>query len=172
MLTTVYVGLGSNLGDSQSLLNQALQSIGVIQGVQDLAASRFYLTTPVSTISQNHYLNAVCRFNTSLSAKKLLNDLQQIETALGKTIAMEKNSPRFIDLDILLFGLETHHEKGLEIPHPRWTQRLFVLVPLLDLATELMIPDPNSPSYVSCMNLPKYLRTFLNPNHETVSLFN
>jgi 2-amino-4-hydroxy-6-hydroxymethyldihydropteridine diphosphokinase len=172
MLTTVYVGLGSNLGDSKALLAQALQSISALPEVHDLASSRFYITTPVSAIAQNDYLNAVCRFTTSFSAKELLSRLQQIEIALGKTAAIEKNSPRYIDLDILLFGLETHHEKALEIPHPRWSQRLFVLIPLLDLATELQIPDPKSPSQVQYMNLHNYLQTFKNINHETVSLLN
>ena len=172
MLTTVYVALGSNLGDSKALITQALQSIKALTEVSDLASSRLYVTTPVSAIQQNNYLNAVCRFTTSLSAKELLIHLQQIEIVLGKTTAIEKNSPRYIDLDILLFGTETHHEEGLEIPHPRWSQRLFVLIPLLDLATELQIPDPTSPSQVQHMNLPSYLQTFKNINHETVSLLN
>lgn len=172
MLTTVYIGLGSNLGDSKALLIQALQSIRVLPEIHDLTSSRIYVTTPVSAIVQNNYLNAVCRFTTSLSAKELLIQLQKIEAALGKTPALEKNSPRYIDLDILLFGLEVHHENGLEIPHPRWLQRLFVLIPLMDLATELQIPDPKTPTQIQCINLAHYLKTFKNSNHETVSLLN
>lgn len=170
MLTTVYVGLGSNLGDSRAMLNQALQHIKELPGVEDLATSRVYCTTPVSAIAQNYYCNAVCRFHTSLSAKGLLEQLQQIEKVLGKTIATEKNAPRLIDLDILLFGEEMHAEQGLTIPHPRWMQRLFVLIPLLDLAAELVIPDPDSPTGDSCFDLQEYVRTFVNVNNEQVSL--
>lgn len=169
-LTEVYLGIGGNIGDSQSILTQAIHRIKALSGVQDLAVSRFYLTSPVSSIPQEEYLNAACRFHTSLKATELLTELQNIETALGKTLQKLKDGPRAIDLDILLFGMEIVNNNTLIIPHPAWKERLFVLVPLADLTTEITYPDPNNPNHKATINLPEYLHTFTNPNKETVLL--
>lgn len=169
-LTEVYLGIGGNIGDSYTILNQALQQIKILGEVQDLAISRFYLTSPVSKIPQDEYVNAACRFKTSLNARELLLQLQKIETGLGKAPPKLKDAPRTIDLDILLFGLETYQDKDLIIPHPRWKERLFVLVPLIDLTSELTFPDPDSSSGTTTINLQDYLHTFANPNKETVLL--
>lgn len=139
-LIQVYVALGGNIGDTQSILTQALQQISALPNVQHLECSRFYRTPPVSPIPQASYINAVCRFQTSLSAKELLHALQRIETALGK-VPKAKEAPRCIDLDILFFGAELHRDAELVIPHPRWRERLFVLLPLLDLTTTIELND-------------------------------
>lgn len=167
-LTEVYVGLGGNVGDTPTIFRQALSSIENLPEVVQLSVSHFYTTTPVSTISQDLYLNAVCRFCTSLSAKELLSVLQKIEENLGKK-PKDKNAPRPIDLDIILFGLGMHCSDTLIIPHPEWKNRLFVLVPLLDLTQEVVYPTiANSPQNACHLNIPQFLKTFPNLNQEIV----
>lgn len=139
MKKEVYIGLGGNIGDTHTVFKQALQQISEIPEVFNLSVSRFYRTKPISDIPQGDYLNAVCRFQTNLEAKNLLQYLQAIETRLGKK-SKAKNEPRIIDLDILLFGVELHQNKDLEIPHPHWHKRLFVLIPMAELVTEIKVP--------------------------------
>jgi 2-amino-4-hydroxy-6-hydroxymethyldihydropteridine diphosphokinase len=152
-LTEVYVALGGNLGQPHITLPKALQLIAEIPGVHNLTASHFYKTTPVSSIPQPDYLNAVCRFLTLLSARELLHHLQHIEHILGKK-PKSKNAPRIIDLDILFFGPEIHEDPDLQIPHPHWKERLFVLVPLSDLTTDIVIPDRHSPNGIQHIHIP------------------
>lgn len=137
---SVYLGLGGNIGDRMSLLRQALALIAAIPEVQNLEVSSFYETEPVSDIPQSNYLNAVCRLTTRLKAHQLLASLQEIERVLGK-VPKPKNVPRVIDIDILFFGREGHKTHDLEIPHPRWRERLFVIVPLLDLTKTIVVPS-------------------------------
>lgn len=135
----VYLGLGGNIGDTSSIFNHTLSLISDLPGVKNLEASSFYKTAPVSDIPQPDYLNAVCRFKTRLNARQLLGLLQTIEKSQGK-FPKPKNVPRIIDIDILFFGTESHASPDLEIPHPRWSERLFVVVPLLDLTSSIAIP--------------------------------
>ena len=162
--TLVYVGLGGNIGDSVSTLKKAIEKMACFDG---LKCSRFYRTTPVSPISQDDYVNAVCCFTTTLSPKKLLNELQKIEKYLGKTPKV-KQAPRVIDLDILFYGTQYHKGQDLEIPHPRWSERLFVLVPLSDLTHELYVPD--SQGKIEQISLSEMLKIFSNIHSERVQL--
>lgn len=166
-LPDVYVGLGGNIGDSCAILLKAIQEIAELPGVSDLAVSRFYCTTPVSSIPQDPYINAVCRFKTNFTAKEVLHQLQAIEKALGKKEKL-KEAPRIIDLDILFFGLEVHDEADLQIPHPRWSERLFVIAPLADLTSCLWVPNGNHPGEKTRVDLQKYLQQFPNIHQETV----
>jgi len=166
-LPEVYVGLGGNIGDSYFILRKALEKMVQLPGIQDLEVSRFYRTTPVSTIPQDLYVNAVCRFKTNLSIRQLFQNLQDIEKNLGKTIKL-KEAPRVIDLDILFFGVEVCNDEDLQIPHPRWHERLFVLIPLADLTKTLLIPDVKHPKLVRLFDVSKYLQEFPNIHHETV----
>lgn len=168
MFTEVYIGIGGNIGDSFAIICQALDQIKALKGIHSLETSRFYRTTPVSPIPQPHYINAVCRCSTSYTALQLFEHLMQIETSLGK-VSKAKDAPRPIDLDILFFGKERFSHPLLEIPHPRWKERLFVLRPLLDLTSEITIPQTDSSGYQH-LNLLEYLQGFPNPNHETVTL--
>lgn len=167
-MTEVYVALGGNIGDPKKTLQHALKLISEIDHVQLTAVSRFYLTTPVSDIPQPSYVNAVCKCETSLSAADFFQELQQIETFLGKT-SKAKNAPRSIDLDILFFGTEKYHTPTLEIPHPRWKERLFVLKPLSELTTEIFIPTKEGSGH-DRINLIQYLQTFRNPHQEVVKV--
>jgi len=164
----VYVGLGGNIGDSVGILQHALDKMASLPGIYDLKASSFYVTTPVSEIPQRYYVNAVCRFSTKLAAHDLLKQLQQIEIALSKT-PKAKNAPRIIDLDILLFRSEIHKTPDLEIPHPRWKERLFVLKPLAELVDKL--PVPNTAGICHC-SIQELLKSFPNIHEETVLLLN
>src|SRR5205814_6337226 len=114
--------------------------------------SKLYLTSPVSEIPQPHYTNAACVFQTSLSAHQLFPALQTIEQKHGKT-PKAKNAPRVIDIDLLFFGHESYQEEHLQIPHPRWRERLFVLVPLVDLTDHISLPLPNDPTKFEFINL-------------------
>lgn len=159
----VYLGLGGNSEHSILLLQEALNRIGALPRLQALECSRFYRTTPVSSISQNLFVNAVCCFRTLLTPKALLTELQRIETHLGK-VPKPKDSPRPIDIDILFYGSQSVKESDLEIPHPRWQERLFVLAPLSDLAHEIELPNNQ------IFNIAEYLGCFPNIHNERVQL--
>ncbi len=164
-MKTVYLGLGSNMGDSLSLLTKALLEIGKLEGVFNLKSSRFFETSPVSAIPQKDFLNLVCQIETSLDAEKLFEKLQAIEEHLGK-IPKAKNAPRPLDIDILFFGKEFHKSETLTIPHKGWKERLFVLIPLLDLREEITYPLDNS--HTETLNLREYIKNFKNIHNEYV----
>lgn len=152
--TRVYVALGGNVGETALIFLQALKMLRDHPNVRDLEVSSFHRTVAVSDIPQNDFLNAVCRFQTSMSAPELLRELQAIETALGKE-PKAKHAPRALDLDILFFGQERHSSSDLEIPHPQWQERPFVLIPLAELVTELSVPDVEHPGRNALVNIPK-----------------
>lgn len=135
----VYLSLGSNIGNSFLTLTRTLELIKTIPDVHLLDVSDFYRTTPVSSIPQRDFLNAACTLKTTLPAHDLYHALHEIEILLGK-IPKEKNAPRPIDIDILFFGNKWYQTKELCIPHPHWKERLFVLIPLLDLTEKITFP--------------------------------
>lgn len=164
----VFVGLGGNIGDSYRILCQTLEKIAAHPKIFDLKTSRFYCTTPVSTIPQDPYINAVCQFKTTLTLRELLSSLQDIEKKMGKKEKV-KEAPRIIDLDILFFGLEACHEQDLQVPHLRWRERLFVIAPLADLIETIRFPDTFIPDLIHQVNLQEYLQNFPNIHQETVT---
>lgn len=165
-LKEVFVALGGNIGDVPSVLKSALKKLKALPEICDLKTSRFYKTTPVSDLPQEPYVNAVCSFNTTFSACELLAVLQKIERDFGKT-AKPKNHPRKIDLDILFYSHEKINTPDLEIPHPRWKERLFVLVPLSDLVEQIDVPEAEG---VVRQDLSALLKDFVNIYNETVIL--
>lgn len=136
----VFLGLGGNIGDTYTVLTRAVARIEMIPTVSALQVSPFYLTSPVSDIPQGLYINAVCRLRTTLSPSRLLRYLQQIETNLGK-LPKRKNAARILDIDILLHGKQVVSTSSLQIPHPCWLDRLFVLRPMADLVSHVELPD-------------------------------
>ena len=139
--TTAYIGLGSNLGERQAILAEALRRIDAAPGTALLQATRPIETDPVGYEPQPKFLNAVARIATSLSARELLELLLRIERELGRVRgAGPRFGPRTIDLDLLLYGDEVFDEPGLEVPHPRLHERRFVLEPLAQLDPELVVP--------------------------------
>lgn len=163
---SVCLGLGSNLGDSYGTIVKAFLKISSLPEVFQPNLSRLYRTTPVSDIPQTDYINAVCRFQTSLHPEEIFQYLKKNETDLGKC-PKPKNAPREIDIDILFFGPHYIHTSALQIPHPRWKERLFVLAPLADLIEEAVYPIDNGGS-LETLKIKEFLHVFPNVHHECV----
>jgi 2-amino-4-hydroxy-6-hydroxymethyldihydropteridine diphosphokinase len=138
-----YIGLGSNLAHPRRRLAQALRALSRVPGLRVVAVSRNYASAPVgSGTSQPDYVNAVARVRTSLPPRALLAALQRIERRQRRRREheRERNLPRTLDLDLLLFGRRRIAVHGLVVPHPRMHQRAFVLRPLADIAPASTIP--------------------------------
>lgn len=136
-MSIAYIGLGSNLGESQHILQLALADIAAHASIQKLACSRFYRSSPVDS-SGPDYVNAVARLETSLASITLLHFLQALENRYGRERPYV-NAPRTLDLDVLLFNNETNNSAELTLPHPRMHERAFVLLPLQELAPGLTL---------------------------------
>lgn len=134
----VYLSLGSNIGDRRGTLAAALQRLREVMTID--AVSSIYETEPVGYLDQPRFLNLVCHGKTSLSAQELLTYTQAIETALGRQPSF-RNGPRPIDIDILLYDNLQLEQETLTLPHPRLTERAFVLVPLAEIAPDLVEPS-------------------------------
>jgi len=134
----IYVSLGSNLSDRAANLEGAIEALAGV-GVRVLRRSSMYETEPVDLLDQPWFLNCAIEAETSLAPRALLERLQGIEQGLGSRKLVPKG-PRIVDLDVLFYGSDVIHEPGIEIPHPRLTQRRFVLVPLAEIAPELRHP--------------------------------
>ncbi|WP_068467122.1 2-amino-4-hydroxy-6-hydroxymethyldihydropteridine diphosphokinase [Candidatus Protochlamydia phocaeensis] len=131
-VTQVYLSLGGNQAKTWTLLEQAIEKLARVPDVQDLRVSSFYQTSPVGNENQAFFINAACTFQTTLMPKALLQQTQRIEKELGK-IPKPKWASRPIDIDILFHGEMAYVDEELQIPHPCWQERLFVLIPLADL---------------------------------------
>jgi 2-amino-4-hydroxy-6-hydroxymethyldihydropteridine diphosphokinase len=134
----VFIGLGSNLGNRESNLNNARELMA--EYIVTTAASGIYETPPWGVMDQPPFLNQVIRGITRLSPLLLLDFLQKIECKMGR-IKTIRFGPRLIDLDILLFDERQMTTQRLTIPHPRMSQRAFVLVPLNELDPGRILPD-------------------------------
>ena len=135
-----YVALGSNLGDRDANLCAALDALRRHVGIRVVAASRFWETAPVGgPPDQGAYLNAAAQLDTDLSPRELLNALLTTERQLGR-VRREKNGPRTIDLDLLLYGDVVVNEPDLIVPHPRLHERGFMLGPLAEIAPTVVHP--------------------------------
>jgi len=149
---TVYLSLGSNLGDRQLHLQRAVACLEG-EGVKVQRQSSLYETEPQDVARQPWFLNIVVRCETQLFPVQLLKVLQRIERELGRVRAgAVRRGPRVIDIDILLYGNAVIDTPQLTVPHPRMTERRFVLEPLLEIAPELRHP-------VTKQLLRKYLDT-------------
>jgi 2-amino-4-hydroxy-6-hydroxymethyldihydropteridine diphosphokinase len=145
MATFVFLSLGSNLGRREASLTQAVDRLGK-GGVQVEERSSLYETEPVDFRSQPPFLNLVCRASTSLDPEGLLARCKEIELDLGRRPSRAKG-PRPIDIDILFFGNVVLSSPALTIPHPSLAERRFVLVPLAEIAPDLV--DPRSGRTIS-----------------------
>ncbi|CAM3989042.1 2-amino-4-hydroxy-6-hydroxymethyldihydropteridine diphosphokinase [Alkalicoccus chagannorensis] len=139
-MKTVYVSLGANMGDRIEQVKRAIQLLDGCGGVSVSTVSSLYETEPVGVTDQPEFVNAVVELHTDLSPLELLSCTQKIEADLGR-VRRKKWGPRTIDLDILLYGNENIELESLIIPHPRMTERAFVLVPLAEIAPDLQLPD-------------------------------
>ena len=133
------VALGANLGDAVATLRQALADIAVLPHTQLLQASPFLSSAPLDADGPA-YLNAVVRLETRLNAVELLQALQDLENAAGRTRDY-RHAPRTLDLDLLFYGDAQMQSDFLCLPHPRWSQRAFVLLPLQVVCPDKVTPD-------------------------------
>jgi 2-amino-4-hydroxy-6-hydroxymethyldihydropteridine diphosphokinase len=137
-LKTVYIALGSNVGDRAENLRDARERIET-SGVRIRRSSHVFETEPRDLLDQPWFLNQVIEAETTLFPRQLLARLLRIEREIGRHRTVP-GGPRIIDLDILLFGNSVVHAPGLEVPHPRMRERRFVLEPLAELAPDLRPP--------------------------------
>ena len=137
-MKTVYLALGSNIGDRENNLRAAIEKM-TSAGIRVLRESPIYETEPVGYTAQRWFLNMVVEAETALFPMQLLTRTGKIERALGRLRAIP-NGPRTIDIDVLLYGTAVVRTPRLEIPHPRMHERRFVLAPLADLAPDLRHP--------------------------------
>jgi 2-amino-4-hydroxy-6-hydroxymethyldihydropteridine diphosphokinase len=134
---TIYLSLGSNVGDRARNLNAAIERLRAFGEI--VAVSSFYETEPVEFTEQPWFLNCAVKLETEKTSQQLLAGILEIEQELGRRRGQQKG-PRTIDLDILLFGGSIVDDPGLTIPHPAIHERRFVLEPLAEIAPEVLHP--------------------------------
>jgi 2-amino-4-hydroxy-6-hydroxymethyldihydropteridine diphosphokinase len=149
-MPTVYIALGSNLGNRQANMAMALRMLAPLARVD--AVSPLYESPPQPPAPPPPYLNAAARIVTGLSPDALLRHLKQIEHLIGRR-SRERWAPRPIDLDIALYADLVLDTPDLKIPHPRLAERAFVLRPLLDIAPDLVDPGTGKPLAVSLVDV-------------------
>jgi 2-amino-4-hydroxy-6-hydroxymethyldihydropteridine diphosphokinase len=136
--TACYIGIGANLGDARDQVERAIARIAELPSSSLTAQSSLFRTAPMDA-GGDDYINAVVKLETSLTASALLDLLQAIERDFGRERPYV-NAPRTMDLDLLLYGQSTIRSDKLTVPHPRMTQRAFVLIPLLQIDPFIQIP--------------------------------
>lgn len=137
MANLVYLSLGSNVGNREKNLRQAIHRLETLGRV--LSISSFYETEPVEFTEQPWFVNCAVSLETAKPAPELMRDLLAIEREMGR-LRVQKKGPRSIDIDILLFGDEMVNTPELTIPHPAMTDRRFVLEPLAEIADQVRHP--------------------------------
>jgi len=137
-VATAYIGIGGNLGDALATVKNAISALAQLPHSTVSAQSPLYRSAPIDSSGAN-YVNAVVALQTTLTPHALLDALQALEQAYGRQRPYH-NAPRTLDLDILLYGDAIIQDVQLSVPHPRMTQRAFVLIPLLDICPEIIIP--------------------------------
>jgi 2-amino-4-hydroxy-6-hydroxymethyldihydropteridine diphosphokinase len=137
----IFLSLGSNIGDRAANIARAIANLGK-RGVRVVKQSQLYETEPVELREQDWFLNGVVEVATEQSPQELMKTLLAIERSMGRERLIPKG-PRIIDMDVLLFGDRVVNEAELDIPHPRMTERRFVLVPLAEIAPEAIHPALN-----------------------------
>lgn len=138
------------MGDTFEVMQKTIAAIASLPEVFELKTSRIFLTTPVSPLAQNSFLNAAVCFLTMLEPYELFSKLEEIEKKMGK-VPKPKTWPRVIDIDLIFYGDLILNDEKLTVPHPCWKERLFVLYPLSDL-----------------MDVKKEIENFKNVNKEKV----
>ena len=133
-----FVGIGANLGDARANALDAIARLRRVPGIAVTGVSSLYRTAPVDS-SGDDYINAVARIDTTLAPHALLAALFAIEQEHGRERPY-RNAPRTLDLDLLLYGADIIATPTLAVPHPRMTQRAFVLAPLLEIAPDIAVP--------------------------------
>ena len=136
---TAYVALGANLGDARPAVLQAFEALASWPGIEVTGRSALYRTAPHEAQGPD-FINAVVRVDTHLSAPDVLDALQAIEHRAGR-LRPYVNAPRSLDLDLLFYGDASMNSPRLTLPHPRWRERAFVLVPLAEVWPQRVAPE-------------------------------
>lgn len=135
------VGLGGNVGDVAATLHEALHALDALPDTRLLRASRLYRTPAWGNTEQPDFVNAAALLQTQLDVRDLLDALLEVERRFGRDRAQgERWGPRTLDLDLLLYGDATIDEPGLRVPHPYLHERAFALLPLAEIAPDLLVP--------------------------------
>jgi 2-amino-4-hydroxy-6-hydroxymethyldihydropteridine diphosphokinase len=140
----VYIGLGSNLADPRAQIEAALRALARLPQTRLVRRSRLYRSAPWGRLDQPEFVNAAAVLETDLPPRELLDGLLAIERNAGRTRDATRWGPRVLDLDILIHGDTVIDEPGLHLPHPHLHERAFVLVPLTEIAADLMVPGRGS----------------------------
>ncbi|SHG96538.1 2-amino-4-hydroxy-6-hydroxymethyldihydropteridine diphosphokinase [Tepidibacter thalassicus] len=139
-MNNVYLSLGTNIGDREKYLNDAIDLISELENTKIVKISKVYETKPWGYTNQENFLNLCLKINTGLSPHELLNKCQEIEKIL-KRERIIRWGPRTIDIDILIYDDIICNGENLTLPHPRIQERAFVLVPLMDLNENLVVKN-------------------------------
>jgi 2-amino-4-hydroxy-6-hydroxymethyldihydropteridine diphosphokinase len=139
MWIKVYIGLGSNIGEREFYLRDAIQLLSREEGVRKIRISSLYETKPVGYVDQADFLNAVAMFETTKSPEECFEWIQKTERFLGRKREIHWG-PRTIDIDLLLYGNAIINSDTLTVPHPRIAERAFVILPMMELDDSLHIP--------------------------------
>jgi 2-amino-4-hydroxy-6-hydroxymethyldihydropteridine diphosphokinase len=136
----VFLSLGSNIGDRESNIAQAISAIEINRGIENINSASFYHTEPLYNKDQGFFINTVIGLETILKPFELLDLIKKIEFMLGRNKLRKKNMPRTIDIDILVHGESIMQTEELIIPHPNLIHRKFVLIPFDEIAPDYKIP--------------------------------
>lgn len=137
-VSQIFIGIGANLGDASVTVSKAIAALAQLPDTTLVAQSALFGSAPIDSTGDD-YVNAVAELASSLSATDILQHLQAIELAHGRERPY-RNAPRTLDLDLLMYGMEEINSADLQVPHPRMTERAFVLLPLLQLVADISIP--------------------------------
>jgi 2-amino-4-hydroxy-6-hydroxymethyldihydropteridine diphosphokinase len=138
-MSIAYIGLGSNIGDKSDNIKRALEILDQFDGLKVVKASSYYETEPVGYEDQDWFVNAVAKIDTVLSPEQLLIAFKKVEKLIGRKDRI-RWGPREIDLDLLFYDQMLIDIPNLIVPHPRLHERAFVLVPLAEIAPDLVHP--------------------------------
>jgi 2-amino-4-hydroxy-6-hydroxymethyldihydropteridine diphosphokinase len=140
MPARVFVGIGSNLADPEANVRRAIEKLAVTADMRVVATSSLYRTAPVGRLDQPDFVNAVVELETGFDPGALLDELLSMEKEFGRQRST-RNAPRIIDLDLLIHGDQVCESDHLTLPHPRMSERAFVLVPLVEIAANVEVGD-------------------------------
>ena len=136
---TAYIGIGSNLGTPEKNCTKAIEKISNTKDIKIISKSSFYQTEPIGGVQQGWFINSAIGIETDLSPENLLSVLLNLELAMGR-IRKEQWGPRLIDLDLLFYGNLVLENKSLTLPHPEIQNRKFILIPMSEIAENLIHP--------------------------------
>ena len=140
-MAIVYLSLGSNIGDRVGYIQQATSLLGANKNINIVTTSSFYETEPWEMQSDNWFVNAVVQITTTLSPEALLDECQRVEQQLGrKRDAQKEYSDRTIDIDIIFYDKLIMNNERLTIPHKHFHKRVFMLIPMLEIAEDFVHP--------------------------------